>query len=137
VAAILSAWRQVAERVTDARLLTAPMAAQVGDHLLGRLGWETPGGKQYTMPAMTVRLFTAVQWQSASAAVSAKHTAFVQAVHATVGPGVTVAGVRLPLHGAPWRVGVAVVSAGATTFQDPALGPPQYESGCSLSCSLW
>jgi hypothetical protein len=87
VAAIPSVWRQVAERVSDARLLTAPTAAQVGAHLLGRLGWEAPGGKQYTMPAMTVRLFTAVQWQFASAAVSARHTAFVEAVQAMVGPG--------------------------------------------------
>jgi hypothetical protein len=39
------------------------------------------------MAAMTVRLFTALQWQSASAAVTAKHNAFVAAVQATVGLG--------------------------------------------------
>jgi hypothetical protein len=88
VAAIPSVWREMAERVSDAGLLRAPSAAQTGERLLARLGWKGPGSKQYTMSAMTVRMFTALQWPSASAAVSARHSAFVQAVQTMVDPGV-------------------------------------------------
>ena len=87
VAALPVAWRQVAAQTTDAALLRTPTPPQVFARLLGRLGWQGPGSKQYALQAMTVRLFTALQWPEARAPVQARHAAFVAAVSATLPQG--------------------------------------------------
>jgi hypothetical protein len=86
VSALPAAWRQVAEQMSDARLAYMPTSHQVVERLVARLGWKGVGNKPYTMPAMSVRMFTQLQWPVAGVPVCEKHTAFVQHVRATQAP---------------------------------------------------
>jgi hypothetical protein len=72
--------------VSNVRLPQAPTSQQVVERLVARLGWQGVGDKQYTMPQMSVRQFTQLQWPAAGAAVHEKHAAFVQHVRAVQAP---------------------------------------------------
>jgi hypothetical protein len=84
VAAIPAAFRQHVESMTDAERNSAPTAVVVWQQLLGRLGWCMPGGKQYGLAAMSVKLFTALQWPTVLQGLQVRHDRFLGAVAGSV-----------------------------------------------------
>ena len=84
VAAIPAAYRQHVAGMSDAERNQAPSACVVWQQLLGRLGWCMPGGKQHGMAAMSVKMFTTLQWPTVQRRLQVRHDRFLGAVAGSV-----------------------------------------------------
>jgi hypothetical protein len=80
VAALPAAFREHVMGMSDADRSQAPSAAAVWQQLLGRLGWRMSGGKLYALGAMTVKLFTRLQWPTVQQRLQVRHDRFLGAV---------------------------------------------------------